>query len=87
MMKNSVTSTDPDVSSGYNTQPGPCQATERPVNDDVKTLHHKYLTMDDMQVPSGSWKDHHTKNNRYYNKILIFGFISLVGSIIVVSIM
>jgi len=47
--------------------------------------HYKILTMDDMQLPYGNWKEQYQKKNRKYNRIFLFGLISLIGSITVVS--
>lgn len=47
--------------------------------------HYKILTMDDMQLPYGNWKEQYQKRNRKYNRIFLFGLISLIGSITVVS--
>jgi len=41
--------------------------------------------MDDMQLPYGNWKEQYAKRNKSYNKIFLFGLVSLIGSIIVVS--
>lgn len=46
---------------------------------------YKPLTMDDMPVPCGSWIKHHNKVNSRYNIILVFGFVSLIGSLFIVS--
>lgn len=43
------------------------------------------LTMDDMPVPCGSWIKHYKKTNSRYNIIFVFGFVSLIGSLFVVS--
>lgn len=51
----------------------------------VPAARYKCLTMDDMLIPSGSWKDHHKKRNAYYNTVFIIGLTSLVVSIICVS--
>jgi len=51
-----------------------------------KPLNYKLPTMDDMPLPYGNWKEHHAKTNRYYNRVLLFGFFSLVVSILIVSI-
>jgi len=47
--------------------------------------HYKILTMDDMQFPYGNWKEQYQKRNRKYSTIFLFGLISLIGSITVVS--
>lgn len=46
---------------------------------------YKVLTMDDMLVPSGCWKAHYKKRNSHYNRVLIFGVVSLIGSLFIVS--
>lgn len=46
---------------------------------------YKVVTMDDMPKPFGDWTEHNAKRNRKYNTVLAFGFISLIGSIFVVS--
>lgn len=46
---------------------------------------YKVLTMDDMLVPSGCWKAHYKKRNSRYNSVLVFGVVSLIGSIFIVS--
>lgn len=46
---------------------------------------YKGLTMDDMPVPYGSWTQHYKKTNSRYNIILVFGFVSLIGSLFIVS--
>ncbi|XP_003245945.1 uncharacterized protein LOC100575941 [Acyrthosiphon pisum] len=47
--------------------------------------HYKILTMDDMQLPYGNWKEQYQKRNRKYNSIFLFGLISLIGSITVLN--
>lgn len=47
--------------------------------------HYKILTMDDMQLPYGSWKEQYQIRNKKYNIILLFGLVSLIGSITTVS--
>jgi len=47
--------------------------------------HYKILTMDDMQMPYGNWKEQYKIKNRKYNLIFLFGLVSLIGSITVVS--
>lgn len=54
-------------------------------NLNSKPLNYKFLSMDDMPVPSGSWKEHYAKQNKRYNRILMFGIVSLIGSISIVS--
>lgn len=46
---------------------------------------YKVVTMDDMPVPCGSWAEYHKKINSRYNIILVFGFVSLIGSLFIVS--
>ncbi|XP_026814227.1 uncharacterized protein LOC113554541 [Rhopalosiphum maidis] len=48
-------------------------------------IHYKILTMDDMQLPYGNWKEQNAKRNKSYNKIFLFGLVSLIGSIIVLK--
>lgn len=48
-------------------------------------VYYRILTMDDMQLPYGNWKEQYAKRNKSYNKIFLFGLVSLIGSIIVVS--
>lgn len=56
-----------------------------PLSQYYKPLSYRIVTMDDMPVPCGSWKEHYTKRNRHYNKVLVFGMVSLIGSILIVS--
>lgn len=52
--------------------------------ESVKELY-KVATMDDMPKPFGDWTEHNAKRNRKYNTVLAIGFISLIGSIVIVS--
>ncbi|XP_025199762.1 uncharacterized protein LOC112597773 [Melanaphis sacchari] len=45
-------------------------------------IHYKILTMDDMQLPYGNWKEQNAKRNKSYNRVFLFGLVSLIGSII-----
>lgn len=56
-----------------------------PLSHYYKPLSYKNVTMDDMPVPCGSWQEHYTKRNNHYKKVLIFGIVSLIGSILIVS--
>ncbi|CAH1713862.1 uncharacterized protein LOC114127079 [Aphis gossypii] len=62
------------------------QDTCKPVYECIcPPIHYRILTMDDMQLPYGNWKEQYTKRNKSYNKILLFGLVSLIGSIIVLK--
>ncbi|VVC37401.1 Deltamethrin resistance protein prag01 [Cinara cedri] len=45
----------------------------------------RLVTMDDMPVPKGDWIEHNAKRNQKYNAVLAVGFISLIGSIIILK--
>ncbi|KAL4120465.1 hypothetical protein QTP88_013153 [Uroleucon formosanum] len=47
--------------------------------------HYKILTMDDMQLPYGNWKEQYQIRNNKYNTIFLFGLVSLIGSITVLT--
>lgn len=46
---------------------------------------YKCLTMDDMLIPCGDWKEHYSRRNKNYNIIFAVGLVSLIGSIYIVS--
>ncbi|XP_061392565.1 uncharacterized protein LOC133328028 [Musca vetustissima] len=43
------------------------------------------VTMDDLPVPQGDWKEHHTRQNSKYNAVLAAGIAALVGTIALVK--
>ncbi|XP_022166179.1 uncharacterized protein LOC111030801 [Myzus persicae] len=48
-------------------------------------VHYRILTMDDMQLPYGNWKEQYQRRNKKYNLIFLFGLVSLIGSIAVLN--
>lgn len=44
------------------------------------------VTMDDMPVPQGDWKEHHSRQNAKYNAVLLTGVAALVGTLALVII-
>ncbi|XP_065358984.1 uncharacterized protein LOC135953184 [Calliphora vicina] len=43
------------------------------------------VTMDDMPVPQGDWKENHSRQNAKYNAVLLTGIAALVGTIALVK--
>ncbi|XP_067642563.1 uncharacterized protein COX7B [Eurosta solidaginis] len=43
--------------------------------------HHQRLSMNDMPVPEGDWKEQYTRNNARYNAVLVSGILFLAGTI------
>ncbi|XP_075160870.1 cytochrome c oxidase subunit 7B [Haematobia irritans] len=39
------------------------------------------VTMNDLPVPQGDWKEHHSRQNSKYNAVLFAGVAALVGTI------
>lgn len=58
---------------------------KKPTQKCLEPEPYKILTMDDMLVPCGDWKKHYSQRNKNYNIIFVFGLVSLIGSIYIVS--
>ncbi|XP_023300573.2 uncharacterized protein LOC111682815 [Lucilia cuprina] len=43
------------------------------------------VTMDDMPVPQGDWKEHHSRQNAKYNAVLLTGVAALVGTLALIK--
>ncbi|XP_058981895.1 uncharacterized protein LOC131803939 [Musca domestica] len=43
------------------------------------------VTMNDLPVPQGDWKENHTRQNSKYNAVLAAGIAALVGTIALVK--
>ncbi|TMW47922.1 hypothetical protein DOY81_006996 [Sarcophaga bullata] len=47
--------------------------------------HGHKVSMDDLPVPQGDWKEHHSRQNTKYNAVLLTGIAALVGTLALIK--